>query len=59
MLCAAHKNDLRAARSLGLGTAFIARPTEYGPHQSRDFAPDEAWDVAATSIIELPDKLGV
>jgi 2-haloacid dehalogenase len=59
MLCAAHNNDLRAARSIGLGTAFVARPTEYGPHQSRDFAAGEAWDVVATSIIELADKLGV
>jgi 2-haloacid dehalogenase len=58
MLCAAHNNDLRMARSLGLGTAFIARPTEYGPHQSRDFTAEEAWDHVADSLDELADKLG-
>ena len=29
MLCAAHNDDLRVARSLGLKTAFIARPSEW------------------------------
>ncbi|MEG6655570.1 haloacid dehalogenase type II, partial [Pseudomonas aeruginosa] len=33
MLCAAHNYDLKAARALGLKTAFIARPLEYGPGQ--------------------------
>ena len=37
MLCAAHNQDLAAARRYGLRTAFIARPAEYGPHQVRDF----------------------
>ncbi|HEY2047902.1 MAG TPA: haloacid dehalogenase type II [Caulobacteraceae bacterium] len=58
MLCAAHNNDLRMARALGLGTAFIARPTEYGPHQSRDFTAEEAWDHVTDSLDELADKLG-
>ncbi len=57
MLCAAHNDDLRMARSLGLGTAFIARPAEYGPHQCRDFAADEAWDIIATSVENLADQL--
>ena len=30
LMCAAHNNDLVAARDQGLKTAFIARPTEYG-----------------------------
>lgn len=59
MLCAAHNGDLRMARGLGLGTAFIARPTEYGPHQSRDFAAEEAWDIIAASVEDLADKLGI
>ena len=57
MLCAAHNNDLRMARSLGLKTAFIARPSEYGPHQCRDFEADEAWDFIATNVETLANQL--
>ncbi|WP_284313311.1 haloacid dehalogenase type II [Labrys miyagiensis] len=57
MLCAAHNDDLKMARSLGLQTAFIARPTEYGPHQTKDFAADEPWDVIAANVDDLADKL--
>src|SRR5262249_31050921 len=39
MLVAAHNRDLDAARALGMCTAFVARPTEYGPRQDQDFAP--------------------
>lgn len=59
MMCAAHNGDLRAARALGLHTAFIARPTEYGPHQTRDFAAEENWDVVTDSIEDLAVKLGI
>ncbi|HEU0083692.1 MAG TPA: haloacid dehalogenase type II, partial [Bradyrhizobium sp.] len=31
MMVAAHNHDLKAAQELGLKTAFVARPTEYGP----------------------------
>jgi 2-haloacid dehalogenase len=33
MLVAAHNDDLEAAHKLGFETAFVLRPTEYGPHQ--------------------------
>ncbi|NML17670.1 haloacid dehalogenase type II [Azohydromonas caseinilytica] len=58
MLCAAHNDDLAAARAQGLRTAFVARPTEYGPHQRKDLAPAQAWDVVAADFIELADRLG-
>ena len=57
MLCAAHNYDLAAAQALGLRTAFIARPTEYGPAQQKDLAPTGAWDLAVTSIEALADQL--
>ena len=57
MMCAAHNADLAAARRHGLRTAFIARPGEYGPHQSRDFGPEEEWDYAVASIEELANRL--
>jgi 2-haloacid dehalogenase len=59
MLAAAHNDDLAGARRAGLATAFIARPTEHGPHQARDFAPADRWDVAAGSITELATALQV
>ena len=31
MMVAAHLGDLRAAKTVGLKTAFVARPLEYGP----------------------------
>lgn len=58
MLAAAHNGDLQAAREAGLATAFIARPTEYGPDQTADLAPDSDWDLSASSIPGLADLLG-
>lgn len=53
MLAAAHNTDLHAARETGLATAFIARPTEHGPGQVADLAPEGDWDLVAASITEL------
>lgn len=58
MMAAAHNGDLAAARKLGLMTAFFPRPTEYGPHQVRDFAAEQDWDVVARDIEELAERLG-
>jgi 2-haloacid dehalogenase len=57
MLAAAHNDDLAATRTAGLATAFVARPTEHGPHQARDLMPADNWDLAATSITELAGQL--
>ncbi len=58
MMAAAHNHDLKAARALGLRTAFWARPTEYGPSQVRDFKADLAYDVVAADIEDLASRLG-
>lgn len=58
MLCAAHNADLAAAQRLGLRTAFIPRPTEYGPGQVRDLRPEGEWDVVAADLIDLADRMG-
>ncbi|MDN4645501.1 HAD-IA family hydrolase [Arthrobacter sp. PsM3] len=58
MLAAAHNNDLHAAREAGLATAFIARPTEYGPDQIADLTPESDWDLSASSITELAQEVG-
>lgn len=57
MMVAAHNDDLRAARALGLATAFIRRPTEHGPGQTTDLEPAEAWDVVCDSLTELAAAL--
>lgn len=59
MLAAAHNNDLLAAQSCGLMTAFFPRPGEYGPNQKLDYAPDGAWDYVAKDIEDLASQLGV
>ena len=58
MLVAAHNNDLAAAQKCRLKTAFVARPTEYGPHQNRDFKAEGNWDYVAKDFNDLADKLG-
>jgi 2-haloacid dehalogenase len=58
MMVAAHNYDLAAAAAEGLRTAFVPRPTEYGPHQKGDFHADRPWDVVTTSFEGLADALG-
>jgi 2-haloacid dehalogenase len=58
MMVAAHNSDLVAASKQGLRTAFVARPTEYGPHQTKDLQAEHAFDVVATSFVDLAAKLG-
>jgi 2-haloacid dehalogenase len=58
MLVAAHNSDLAAAAETGLRTAFVARPSEYGPHQKRDFKADRDWDVVTDSFTNLAKAMG-
>lgn len=58
MMVAAHNYDLAKADSLGMQTAFIARPTEYGDRQSADFQAEQDWTVVCDSMVELAEQLG-
>jgi 2-haloacid dehalogenase len=58
MMVAAHTKDLTAAAALGLRTGHIARPNEHGPGRG-ETAPKEPVDVAAQSLEDLAEKLGV
>lgn len=58
MLVAAHNNDLKGAQECGLATCFVPRPTEYGPHQSRNFGPEGEWTMVVRDIGDLADRLG-
>ncbi len=51
MMVAAHVYDLRAAKALGMKTAFVARPSEWDP------AGDPDFDVHATDFVDLARKL--
>ncbi|MFC4275780.1 haloacid dehalogenase type II [Achromobacter aloeverae] len=59
MVVAAHNNDLRHARSHGLRTGYIHRPTEYGPNQSKDLRAEEDWDRIAKDIGDFASQMGV
>ncbi|MDP1867144.1 MAG: haloacid dehalogenase type II [Bradyrhizobium sp.] len=58
MMVAAHNQDLKAAQQLGLKTAFVARPTEYGPLQKFDFEATGSWDIVAKDFNGIADKMG-
>lgn len=57
-MVAAHNSDLAAAQQVGLRTAFIRRPTEYGPNQKTDLAPASEWDVVAEDFDDLAQQIG-
>jgi 2-haloacid dehalogenase len=58
MLVAAHNYDLGAARALGMRTAFIPRPAEFGSRPTMDPKPEQDWDVVADNMIDLARKMG-
>jgi 2-haloacid dehalogenase len=58
MMVAAHNNDLKAAQKVGLKTAFVARPTEYGPLQKYDFEAKGDWDIVAKDFTEIAARMG-
>jgi 2-haloacid dehalogenase len=58
MLVAAHNGDLAAAAREGMATAFVARPNEYGPHQTHDFKSEGDWTLVAKDFGDLATQLG-
>ena len=58
MMVAAHLGDLRAAKALGLPTAFVLRPLEFGPDRKGDTEPDASVDVFAKDFGDLAAQLG-
>jgi 2-haloacid dehalogenase len=57
MMVAAHNHDLKGAQAIGFHTAFIHRPTEYGPGQTTDLTPDPSFDVLARDFNDLADQI--
>jgi 2-haloacid dehalogenase len=56
MMVAAHSSDLAAAAAVGLRTAFIARPDEYGPGKG-ELRASVPVDFSADSLTTLADQL--
>jgi len=58
MMVAAHLGDLRAAKKLGLKTAFVPRPLEFGAGGKPDLQPDSTVDLPAKDFNDLAGHLG-
>lgn len=58
MLCAAHHDDLQAARASGLQTAYIERPLEFGTRHIKDVSPQPGNDLHARDMLHLAELLG-
>jgi len=59
LMVAAHNHDLKAAKSTGLATAFVARPREHGHGQTTDLeAERSSVDIAAKNFVDLAAQLG-
>jgi 2-haloacid dehalogenase len=58
VMVAAHLGDLRAAKGVGLMTAFVTRPLEFGPSRKPDLEPDSSVDVAAKDFNDLAARFG-
>jgi 2-haloacid dehalogenase len=58
MMVAAHNSDLKHAQRNGLKTAFVARPTEYGPLQKIDFEATGDWDIVAKDFGAIAHRMG-
>jgi len=58
MMVAAHEADLQAAKQLGLRTAFVHRPLEYGPQTPVPSVPAGRFDYVAEDLVDLAARLG-
>jgi 2-haloacid dehalogenase len=57
VLVAAHEDDLAAARSSGLRTAFVRRPKEFGRRSGYDLPRDRSFDYVADDFVHLASQL--
>jgi 2-haloacid dehalogenase len=57
MMVAAHPGDLRAAGALGLRTAYVPRPGEFGPGAPPPPPPDDTFDLVADGFVDLAGRL--
>ena len=58
LMVACHNFDLNAARACGYKSAFVRRPTEWGPAGPPDPTPNPAHDIIVDDFQALTDRLG-
>jgi 2-haloacid dehalogenase len=58
LMVAAHPWDLRGAARVGLRTAYVPRPGEWGEPETRDLTPPPDVDLAARDFADLATRLG-
>ena len=58
MMVAAHLGDLKAAKGVGLKTAFVPRPLELGPQGKPDLKADASVNLPAADFNDLAKQLG-
>lgn len=58
MMVAAHEGDLQSAHALGLKTAFVHRPLEFGPAKVPPRPPAGRFDYTVGDFKELATELG-
>ncbi len=58
MMVAAHHEDLAAARSCGLQSAYIERPMEFGMDQPKDVSPRVENHLHCQDLLDLATALG-
>ncbi|HKJ57936.1 MAG TPA: HAD hydrolase-like protein, partial [Halobacteriales archaeon] len=59
VMVACHERDLDAAAEVGMRTAHVHRPTEWGPEAAEDAEKpdDSAYDVVADDDVDLAERL--
>jgi 2-haloacid dehalogenase len=58
MMVAAHNGDLQAAQALGLRTAYVHRPLEFGPAPAVESPPAGRFEFMVQDFRELASRLG-
>ncbi len=58
MMVAAHMGDLQAAQALGLRTAYVHRPLEFGPARTPTAPERGRFDYMASDFRDLASQLG-
>jgi len=58
MMVAAHAGDLRAAARVGLRTAYVPRPLEWGTDRPFERAAAQDFDLLAEDFVALAARLG-
>lgn len=59
LMVAAHVSDLEAARRVGLRTAYVPRPLEFGAaHSQATTKPESTFDIVAEDFLALSEQLG-